>query len=101
MRSAADLTNAIRHLRRATGDAPSDPDLLDRYARGCDQEAFATLVRRYGPLVLAVARRQVGDRHRAEDVFQATFLALAPSAAKLGGRPALANRPYHVPLRQA
>src|SRR5947209_5340736 len=101
MRSAADLTNAIRRLRRAAGDAPGDPDLLDRYARGRDQEAFATLVRRYGPLVLGVARRQLGDRHRAEDVFQATFLALARSAVKLGGRPTLANWLYTVALRQA
>jgi hypothetical protein len=37
------------------GDGPSDPEWRDRYARGRDQAAFATLVWRYGPLVLAVA----------------------------------------------
>jgi RNA polymerase sigma factor (sigma-70 family) len=101
MRSTADLTGVIRHLRAPVGDGPGDPELLDRYARGHDQAAFATLVRRYGPLVLGVARRQLAERHRAEDVFQATFLALARSAAKLGGRPVLANWLYVVALRQA
>jgi RNA polymerase sigma factor (sigma-70 family) len=101
MRSTADLTGVIRHLRVPAGDGPSDPELLDRYARGHDQAAFATLVRRYGPLVLGVARRQLADRHRAEDVFQAAFLALARSAAKLGGRPVLANWLYTVALRHA
>lgn len=101
MRSTADLTGAIRHLRVPTADTSGDAELLDRYARGSDQEAFAALVRRYGPLVLGVAHRQVADRQRAEDVFQATFLALARSAAKLGGRPVLANWLYTVALRQA
>jgi DNA-directed RNA polymerase specialized sigma24 family protein len=99
MSSTADLTGMIRHL--PTGAAPNDAELLDRYARGHDQAAFATLVRRHGPLVLGVARRQLADQHRAEDVFQATFLALARSAAKLDGRPALTNWLYTVALRQA
>jgi RNA polymerase sigma factor (sigma-70 family) len=101
MSAAADLTNAIRHLRTPDGDTAGDPELLDRYAHGHDQAAFAVLVRRYGPLVLGVARRQVADPHRADDVFQATFLALARSAAVLGGRPAVANWLYTVALRQA
>ncbi|QJW97137.1 sigma-70 family RNA polymerase sigma factor [Frigoriglobus tundricola] len=101
MNSAADLTNAIRHLRAPSGGALGDPELLDHYARDHDQAAFAALVWRYGPLVLGVARRQVADRHRAEDVFQATFLALARSATKLGGRAVLANWLYTVALRQA
>src|SRR5262245_20980863 len=65
MRSTADLTGVIRHLRAPAGDGPADPELLDRYARGHDHAAFAALVRRYGPLVLGVARRQLADRHRA------------------------------------
>lgn len=101
MSSSAALTNAIRRLRPPGGDAPADPVLLDRYARRGDQEAFTALVRRYGPLVLGVARRQLADRHRADDVFQATFLALARSAARLGGRPELTNWLYTVALRQA
>src|SRR5262245_56812375 len=101
MSSTADLTNVIRQLRVPPADGPGDPELLDRYAREHDQAAFETLVQRYGPLVLSVARRQLADRHHSEDVFQATFLALARSAAKLGGRPVLANWLYTVALRQS
>src|SRR5207244_29471 len=64
MSSAADLTSVIRQLRHQP-DAPADPELLDRYATGRDQAAFALLVGRYGALVLGVARRQLADRHRA------------------------------------
>jgi RNA polymerase sigma factor (sigma-70 family) len=101
MSSAADLTSVIRHLRPPAGEAADDPELLARYAAGRDEAAFVALVRRYGGLVLGVARRQLGDRHRAEDVFQATFLALARSAGRLGGRPVLANWLYTVALRQS
>ncbi len=101
MSPTADLMNVIRHLGVPTRDVLGDPELLDSYARGHDQAAFATLVRRYGPMVLGVARRQIADHHRAEDVFQATFLALARSAEKLGGRPVLANWLYTVALRHA
>jgi RNA polymerase sigma factor (sigma-70 family) len=101
MRATADLTHVIRHLGAPAADDPTDPELLDRYALAHDQAAFAALVRRYGSLVLGVARRQVADRHRAEDVFQATFLALARSAAKLRGQPTVVNWLYTVALRQA
>src|SRR5687767_1708057 len=101
MRSTTDLTAVIRQLPVPTAGDLGDPELLDRYARGRDQAAFAALVRRYGPLVLGVARRQLADRHRAEDVFQATFLALARSAGGLGGRPAVGGWLYTVVLRQA
>ena len=101
MSSAATLTEVIRQLRPNADTAAGDPELLDRYASGHDQAAFAALVERYGALVLGVARRQLADRHRAEDVFQATFLALARSATKLGRRATLANWLYTVALRQA
>jgi RNA polymerase sigma factor (sigma-70 family) len=101
MRSTADLTNVIRQFGAPATDAPGDPELLERYWRGRDEAAFATLVRRYGPLVLGVARRQLADSQGAEDVFQATFLALARCATKLGRRPVLANWLYTVALRQA
>src|SRR5262249_60330254 len=34
MRSTADLTGVIRHLRAPAGDGPGDPELLDRYTHG-------------------------------------------------------------------
>jgi RNA polymerase sigma factor (sigma-70 family) len=101
MSSGEILTGVVRHLRRQCGDAPSDGDLLVRFAAGRDEAAFAELVRRHGGLVLGVARRQLGDRQRAEDVFQATFLALARQAPRLGRPDSLVNWLYTVALRQA
>ncbi|HEX4607217.1 MAG TPA: sigma-70 family RNA polymerase sigma factor, partial [Urbifossiella sp.] len=56
---------------------PTDADLLARYAAGRDEAAFAELVRRHGPAVLAACRRITTRTHDAEDAFQATFLVLA------------------------
>src|SRR4051812_4261772 len=64
--------------------ALSDAELLARFARGRGtapaEAAFAALVDRHGPLVLSVCRRVTGDRHAADDAFQAVFLVLARKA---------------------
>ena len=48
-----------------------------------NQEAFAEVVRRHGPMVLAVCRSIVGRTSSAEDAAQAVFLTLAQKAASL------------------
>src|SRR5438876_335652 len=101
MRSGEVLDSVVQHLRRQLGDAPSDGELLEQFAGSRDEVAFAALVRRYGGLVFGVARRQLGDRQSAEDVFQATFLALARQAPRLGRPVSLVNWLYTVALRQA
>ncbi len=61
----------------------SDHELVGRFAarRGEHAEAaFAALVSRHGQMVLRVCRALLGDRHEAEDAFQATFLVLASRA---------------------
>ncbi|HJZ58127.1 MAG TPA: sigma-70 family RNA polymerase sigma factor, partial [Gemmataceae bacterium] len=100
MSSGTTLTGVVQHLRSQVGDT-ADAELLTRYATAGDGEAFAAVVRRYGGLVLGVARRQLADADRADDVFQATFLALARSADRLAGQTPLANWLYTVALRQA
>jgi RNA polymerase sigma factor (sigma-70 family) len=60
-----------------------DGELLQRFAAGRDEDAFATLVRRHGPMVLRVCQRVLHDAHAAEDVLQAAFLVLSCKAASL------------------
>jgi RNA polymerase sigma factor (sigma-70 family) len=54
----------------------SEGQILERFWGRRDEAAFAALVERHGPMVLAVCRRALRDEHAAEDAFQATFLLL-------------------------
>src|SRR5437773_251908 len=77
------FTPVLRFVRRL-GDADAeDQELLHRFARTADEQAFAELVRRYGPMVLGVCRRVLRDPGAAEDAFQATFLLLVHKARSL------------------
>ncbi len=102
MNSGERLQGVVQHFRTKLGDnTATDRELLARYAHQRDEAAFTALVKRHGRLVFGVARRQLCDGHQAEDVFQATFLALARSAARLGKPGSLANWLYTVAVRLA
>src|SRR5262245_21007962 len=96
----ATLRRLLRRLADPAVAAP-DADLLGRFARHRDEEAFAALVARHGPMVLGVCRRVLGDAHAAQDAFQATFLVLARKAASLRRPAALAGWLYGVAARVA
>ena len=84
-------TPILRTMSAAVGaaDPASDAELLVRYARAADGTAFELLVRRHAGTVWAVCRAALpGDRHAAEDAFQATFLALARKAGSVRGESA-------------
>lgn len=79
----------------------SDQQLLELFATQKDEAAFAALVHRHGPLVLAVCRRVLGPGPDVEDAFQATFLVLVQKAARLRRPELLANWLYGVAYRIA
>src|SRR5262249_41199452 len=78
--SRVDSRAVLSQIHRLAADDVPDAALLERYRGGRDAGAFAALVRRHGPLVWGVCRRVLGDRHDAEDAFQAAFLVLARKA---------------------
>ena len=82
----------------------TDRQLLERFTTrgdGVGEAAFAALVRRHGPMVLSICRQLLGDRHHAEDVFQAVFLVLARRARSIRDPELLGNWLYGVTLRTA
>jgi len=100
---SANTQTLLRHLCRLTA-APasvlsSDACLLERFIRCRDEDSFAALVGRHGPLVYGVCRRLLADAGAAEDCFQATFLVLARRAPSLDGRRPLANWLHAVAYR--
>ncbi len=64
-------------------DKATDSQLLIEFQESRDERAFAELVRRHGPMVLATVRRVLKSKQDVEDAFQATMFALAKAAGKL------------------
>ena len=82
----------------------TDGQLLERFNSrrdGTGEAAFSALVMRHGPMVLTVCRQLLGDRHLAEDVFQAVFLVLARKARSIRDPDLLGNWLHGVALRTA
>src|SRR5262249_16302530 len=76
--------------------------LLGRFAEHGDEDAFAALLQRHGPMVLRVCRRALHPAQDAEDGFPATLLLLARKAGSIpkrgpgaGGVFGGAGRPGH------
>src|SRR5260370_37680820 len=104
----AQLDIVLQHVRKlvtppsaAQPREPEDWQLLERFAAGREEAAFAALVQRYGPLVLGVCRRVLCHEHDAEDAFQATFLVLARNAAAIRKQESVGSWLYGVAHRVA
>jgi RNA polymerase sigma factor (sigma-70 family) len=98
---AALLLARIRKMVETDDPNIADSQLLDQFIQRRDPAAFARLVERHGPMVLAVGRRVLGDRHTAEDVYQATFLVLARKAASIRNQTSLCSWLHGVAYRLA
>ncbi len=68
---------------RGTATGLNDKQLLGRYVSHRDETAFAVLVARHGPMVMAVCRGALADPNDVEDAFQATFLILIRKAGSI------------------
>src|SRR5262249_456193 len=97
------LPAVIDHIRRLTrppaGEDLTDRQLLQRFAAGRDEVAFAALVRRHGRLVLGVCRRVLRQEQDAEDAFQATFLILARKAGSVRWQESVGGWLHQLPRR--
>jgi RNA polymerase sigma factor (sigma-70 family) len=78
-----------------------DAQLVEGFVRSRDEAAFAALVRRHGPMVLATCRQVLGGSALAEDAFQAAFLVLARKAVTLSKREPVASWLHRVAYRLA
>jgi RNA polymerase sigma factor (sigma-70 family) len=79
----------------------TDSQLLTHFLREQDEDAFAALVRRHGPMVLGVCRRILRNTCDAEDAFQATFLVFARKAGSLASHSSLGSWLYRIAYRAA
>jgi RNA polymerase sigma factor (sigma-70 family) len=103
--ATAPLGTLLRHIHKA-GTSRSlqqwtDRQLLDEFAAGHSESAFATLVSRHGPLVWRVCRRVLNHEQDAEDAFQATFLVLARNCGSIRQRDTVGSWLHGVAYRTA
>src|SRR5262245_3297890 len=98
--NSAQVGAALGYVRKLAAAGKDDqlPDhkLLKRFALDRDEAAFATLLRRHGPMVLGVCRSVLHNLHDAEDAFQATFLVLARKAGSIHRRETVSSWLHRV-----
>jgi RNA polymerase sigma factor (sigma-70 family) len=99
------LTAVLCYLRHTAGtkmcDQQGDAQLIQKFVAQRNEDAFAVLLQRHGPMVFAVCRQVLGNAHDAEDAFQATFLVLARQARSIRKPEALAAWLHRVAVNLA
>lgn len=88
-----------RLLEEGTLGGLTDSELVDRFASNHDQDAFALLVTRHAPMVMAVCRGSLGNSADADDAFQATYLVLLRRIGTFPVGPSLDGWLYRVARR--
>ncbi len=98
--SSAQVGAVLRYLRKLavakSDEQLPDQQLLERFTSHRDEFAYATLLKRHGPMVLSVCRGVLHNPHDAEDAFQATFVVLAQKAGSIHRREAVSSWLYRV-----
>jgi RNA polymerase sigma-70 factor (ECF subfamily) len=100
-RRSSKVAKSDRHRHPWELRAMTDREMLERFVRTNDSDAFRVLVERHGPMVLALCRTVLRQPHDAEDAFQNTFLALARHASAIRNRESIAPWLHRVALRVA
>ena len=99
------LNTVVSHLRRLAGWSAAqhgtDGQLLEQFVSSRDEDAFATIVRRYSRLVRSVCHTVLRHEQDVDDAFQVTFLVLATKAATIRKTNSVASWLYGVDYRSA
>jgi RNA polymerase sigma factor (sigma-70 family) len=95
------FTTICRQFTAVAAEAAGDAELLSRFQANRDDEAFALIVKRHGPMVWSVCRNLLANAADADDAFQATFLALARGAKSVRKPEALGAWLHGVAVRVA
>jgi RNA polymerase sigma-70 factor (ECF subfamily) len=80
---------------------PADDQALVERARRGDEDAFATLVRRYTPMLMRLARMYVPTDALAEDVVQETWVAVLRGLDRFEGRSAFKTWLFRILVNRA
>jgi RNA polymerase sigma-70 factor (ECF subfamily) len=80
---------------------PADDQTLVERAREGDEAAFATLVRRYSPMLMRLARMYVPTDALAEDVVQETWVAVLRGLERFEGRSSFKTWLFRILVNRA
>jgi RNA polymerase sigma factor (sigma-70 family) len=99
-------TTSFRSIERLFGEGVvagcSDAELVERFTTKRDADAFAAIVARHGPMVMAVCRGHLSCCGAdADDAFQATFVVFMNRAGSFSVGPSLGGWLYRVARRVA
>jgi RNA polymerase sigma factor (sigma-70 family) len=98
----ADILQCVRSACAAQDRRDlTDAELLARFRGQREEAAFAVLLERHGPMVLAVCRRMLANAQDAEDAFQATFLILVRRGPAIRKHTSVGSWLYGVARRVA